>query len=166
MSLSKVGKFFVFIMLLVSGGALAAAGIFKDFDGGFHSVSEYTGDGKWLVVMLWASDCHVCNQEAHSYQAFHEKHKDKDARMLGISLDGMAGKADAQAFVKRHKVLFPNLLGDPKAVAGFYQDLTGKAWRGTPTFLVYDGKGELQAEQVGAVPVALIEDFMAREGAK
>lgn len=138
---------------------------FDDFSGNAKSISDYAGKGKWLVVMLWASDCQVCNKEAFRYVDFHKLHKDKDAQILGISLDGDANKKDAQEFLKRHKINFPNLIGEPMAVASMYQERTGNTWIGTPSFMVFNPKGELLGAQAGAVPVSIIESFIERESA-
>ena len=85
----------VILTLFLSAGSFASE-TFDDFSGNQKSIKDYVGNGKWLVVMLWASDCHVCNQEAHQYVKFHKLHKDKDAIVLGISLDGKNKKADAK----------------------------------------------------------------------
>jgi len=137
----------------------------QDFKGKPHTLDEYKGKGKWTIVMLWASDCHVCNQEANQYVAFHKKHKDKDATVLGISLDGEAKKIDAEGFLTEHSINFPNLIGEPIGVATIFRDLTGDIFRGTPTFLIYSPDGDLRAQQVGAVPTNLIEQFMVSEAA-
>jgi peroxiredoxin len=142
--------------------ALASEGL-QDFNGKPSSIEHYTGKGKWLVVMLWASDCGVCNREVHQYTAFHKNHANKDAVMLGISLDGAEKKTDAEAFLSRHKVNFPSLIGEPEVVAGLYQNLTGAQFNGTPTFMVYNPKGELIGAQEGAVPPAIIESFIQKE---
>ena len=149
-----------FIQLL--GAALANAADFKRLDNlEPGSIEDYKTPGKWLIVMLWASDCHICNREAHAYQDFHFAHSDDDASIVGLTLDGQ-GKIDAaRSFVKRHGVEFPNLIGEPSAVAGYYQELTASPWLGTPTFLVFGPDGDLAAKQVGAVPVELIEQFIA-----
>ena len=131
-----------------------------DFEGNPHSLSDFQEPDKWLVVMIWASDCTICNQEAHSYTLFHDKHKETDAVVLGVSMDGLAGKADAAAFIKRHQVSFPNLIGGFEEIAQMFVNLTGESWIGTPTFLFYSPTGELVAQQVGGVPVALIENFI------
>jgi peroxiredoxin len=141
------------------------AGLLKGFDGSFHTLDEYTGQGKWTVVMLWASDCHACNAEAKQYVKFHKAHKDKDATILGVSLDGKDKKAEAEKFIQRHGVTFPNLIDEPMKVAQLYTDLTGQPWVGTPSFLIYSPSGELRAAQVGAVPTQIIESFMAKEAA-
>ena len=142
-----------------------AAGPLYDLQGKPSSIDKFTGKGKWLVVMLWASDCHVCNMEAHQYVDFHFAHSDTDASVLGISLDGMANKVAAEGFIKKHKINFPNLIGEPEAVANLFARLTGVAWRGTPTFLIYSPQGELMVQQIGAVPTDLIENFMASQAA-
>lgn len=153
----------ILIAALLLATTMVMADPLVDFDGKPEAIKNFAGQGKWLVVMLWASDCHVCNVEAAQYIQFHEQHKNKNARVLGISMDGQAKKAAAQQFIQRHKVTFNNLLGEPEAVAQWFVDLTGADWVGTPTFLIYDPKGELVIQQAGAVPVNLIEDFIQKQ---
>lgn len=149
-----------FIMSWLLLAPLAQATELQDFNGNPRSISDFSGKGKWLVVMIWASDCHVCNQEAHAYVDFHFVHSDQDAQVLGISIDGQARKTEAQKFIQRHKINFPNLIGEPAAVARLFSQLTGTYFAGTPAFLFYDPKGELRAQQLGAVPTELIEEFI------
>jgi len=152
------------LWLLFTPWLVMAQSPLQDFSGKPHNIDEYTGKGKWTVVMIWASDCRVCNHEVHNYIDFHFVHSDKDATVLGISIDGRAGKADAREFIKRHQVNFPNLIGEPEAVADWFASLTGAHWIGTPTFLIYAPDGELKAQQVGAVPTPIIEDFIKKSG--
>ena len=137
----------------------------KDFDGAIHSLDEYTGNGKWTVMMIWASDCHACNAEAKQYVKFHKAHHEKDAALLGVSMDGKVMKDEALKFIDRHGVNFPNLIDEPENIARMYTNMTGKAWVGTPTFMIFSPSGELRAAQVGAVPTHIIESFIARESA-
>lgn len=132
----------------------------RDLTGKPQKIEDYTGKGKWTVVMFWASDCHVCNAEVDQYVQFDQLHKAKDAGILGVSLDGQARLEAARGFVSRHSVSFPNLIGEPEEIADLFQTLTGSAWVGTPTFLVYNPGGELKAAQPGAVPAELIEQFI------
>ena len=153
-----------FLLVLVIGPAYATTYL-KDFDGAIHSLDEYTGQGKWAIVMIWASDCQACNQEAENYVKFNKKHKDNDAFILGISTDGREKKAEAVKFIKRHGVDFDNFIDEPENVARLYQGLTGQPFVGTPTFLLFSPSGELRAAQVGAVPTDIIESFIAKETA-
>ncbi len=102
-----------------------STGLF-DFEGRPRNLSEFTGHGRWTVVMFWASDCRVCNAEAQEYVLFHDQHHDRQAGVLGITLDGEAGKSEALGFIERHMVDFPNLIGEPEVVARLYTDLVGE----------------------------------------
>jgi peroxiredoxin len=149
------------MMVLMTGGwTTAAAPGLQDLDGKPRQLENYTGKGKWLVVMIWASDCLICNKEAHQYEKFHQQHRNKDATVLGISVDGPANIKDARKFVADHKLTFPNLIGELEVVGVMVQDLTGQEWVGTPTILVYDPTGMLKVADAGAVPVQLIEQFI------
>lgn len=148
------------VLALLAGQAMAQAE-FRDLEGNPRSIADYAGGGKWLVVKIWAHGCHVCNMEAENYAYFHEKHRDTDARVLGISMDGAAELAQARAYVERHDITFPNLIGEPAAVMQHFAELTGQTFLGTPSILLYDPSGELVAAQAGAVPTEVIERFMA-----
>ena len=149
-------------LLFVSAPVSAEMKGFEDFNGNPQVLENYIGKGKWLIVMMWASDCHICNREAHQYVDFHMIHSDNDATVLGISLDGESRKKEAEEFIKKHSVDFPNLIAEPEYVSNFYRQVTGQYFAGTPTFLIYSPDGELKAAQAGAVPTALIEDFIKK----
>ncbi len=153
-------KPFLLVLILFNMASMAYAGGLKDFSGTAAKVTDYTGKGKWTLVMFWASDCHICNKEAHQYVDFHLVHSDTDATVLGITLDGKARFAEAKGFIKRHNVDFPNLIGEPEDVAHIYMEYANRPWIGTPSFLLFDPKGTLRAQEVGAVPTSLIEEFI------
>ena len=85
--------------------------------------------------------------------------------MLGISLDGLENKKAAQGFVKEHKLSFPNIIGAPQDVADLFYAATGENWVGTPTFLIYSPSGKLTVQQIGAVPISVIEAFLQQQTA-
>ena len=152
---------FPLLLLLVTGTASATL-FLQDFSGKTKLIEDYLDHEKWLIVMFWASDCHVCNQEAQAYIGFHEKNKATRARVLGVSMDGTVKRAAAEAFIKRHQVSFPNLIGDPQAIATEYQLLSGRRWLGTPSFMIFSPDGQLRAAETGAVPVDVIERFIGQ----
>ncbi len=156
----------IFALLLLGQSAQAEIKGFQDFTGKSQALENFTGKGKWLVVMMWASDCHICNKEAYQYVDFHMLHSDKDASVLGISLDGESRLNEAKSFIKRHSVDFPNLIAEPEYVGSVYYKLTGQHFAGTPTFLIFSPEGELKAAQAGAVPTSLIEDFIKQNSIK
>jgi len=153
-------------LLILSPFVSAEMKGFEDFNAKPQVLENYLGKGKWLVVMMWASDCHICNKEAHQYVDFHMVHSDTDATVLGISLDGESRKKAAINFIKKHAVDFPNLIAEPEFVSKVYQNYTGQYFAGTPSFLIFSPSGELKAAQAGAVPTVLIEEFIKKNPVK
>ena len=156
------------LLLTLSATVLAQSdslSVFSDMDGKPQRLEDHTGGGKWLVVMIWASDCHICNIEAPTYNTFHQAQQDKGTAVLGISMDGEEHRAAAMKFIERHDLSFPNLIGEPGMVSLYYAAMTQESLRGTPTFLVYDPDGEIVAAQAGAVSVDAIESFIAKQNA-
>lgn len=150
--------------LLAAGPALANENPepFRNIDNGEpRTLDDFREEDKWLVVMIWASDCPVCNREASHYSDFHMLHADDDAKILGVSVDGWEGRDDARAFVDRHLLMFDNVVADFGDLVRWYERAAGTRWLGTPTFMIYDPEGILKARQAGAVPVHLIEQFIA-----
>ena len=156
----------IFSLLFMAMSVNIHASGLTDFEGNPKKIEDFTGNGKWTVVMFWASDCHVCNAEAHQYVAFQEKHKNGNIRMLGITLDGMSNKenfAAAKDFVKEHKLNFTNLIGEPETIGALYYDMTGNFFAGTPTFMIFSPDKIVRAADAGAIPAATIEEFIIEE---
>jgi peroxiredoxin len=108
----------------------------------------------------------VCEKEIPEMVAFHNAHRDKDATVLGISVDGPGRKDKARAFIQRHKVSFPNLLDGGRAFQAIYLRETGRPWFGaTPMNLIYALDGKLVARHIGPLTKADIEAFIKQEGA-
>jgi len=147
-------------LLLLLSATFANAGPLTDLEGNPASIGDYSGKGKWLVVMFWSSDCHICSKEAHQYVDMQDRHKDGNINVLGITIDGLANKVAAKNFITEHKLNFPNLIGSLEDIAGMYYDLTGNQWIGTPTFFIYNPEGKLRIADAGAIPAKLIEDFI------
>jgi thiol-disulfide isomerase/thioredoxin len=143
--------------------APARATDLRDLEGRARSLDGYVADGKWTVVMLWASDCPVCAQEAPAWALFDSRHRAGEVRVVGVSLDGAARLAEARAFVERHLLDFPNLIGEPEVVARLYAERARQPWLGTPSFLLYDPAGQLRARQVGALPPERVEAYIERQ---
>ncbi len=148
------------VFLFFSAAALAAAPSIElqDLDGKPRNVSEFIGHGKWTIVVAWAHDCLICNHEIREMAAFHDDRKDKDAIVLGVSIDGMAQIGEAREFVADHKLPFMNLLAEPEQ--GVMSQFDGQYFVGTPTHYFYDPSGRLVARKVGPLKRKDIEEFI------
>jgi len=159
-SLAVLGIF----LCLAAGGASSAgpAAALIDLQGKPRQLSEFTGQGRWLVVMVWASTCHVCSAEAHEMVAYHAAHAGRDGGVVGVAIDGHENRSGVEQFIARHKLNFPNLIDDGSTIVEVFAREAGVDWQGwTPTYLVYDPAGRLVAKNIGPVSRQDLEQFMA-----
>lgn len=129
-----------------------------DMDGKPRNAKEYIGQGKWTIVVIWAHDCLICDSSIHHMSEFHAAHHDKDATVLGVSIDGMDKLDLARGFVAKHKLPFSNLVAEPEEeVIGRFG---GGRFIGTPTHYFYDPVGRIVGRKVGPLSGADIEAFI------
>ena len=141
---------------------------FEDLDGETHLMSEYIGQGVWVVLNVWGVQCPACVEEMPELQRFHDdfKNKKNGAMVLGFVLDFPSfEKPDKQQvikFMENHVLDFPNLVGD----GGLYEQFSAGALVGTPTTLIFTPEGQLFAKQLGQISYQMLADFIAEQNAK
>ena len=89
---------------------------------------------------------------------FHSDHADKDATVLGISMDGFNQVKKSKAFIERHELNLPNLLIELSERE--FLKFGGGRYVGTPTFYLYNPEGVLMAKNIGPVSAEALENFI------
>ena len=77
-----------------------------------------------------------------------------------ISLDGYDQAAKIKAYQAAHAHNFPSVMTTVEDFSDKYARTTGEAFTGTPTYLLFDAKGDLRAFLGGPITTAAIEKFM------
>ncbi len=149
--------------LLLSLAISYPAFSFTDLAGEIDAIDNHLGDNKWTIVEIWKSDCHSCREHMPSMVEFDGKLK--NVRILGVSLDGQAGLAEANDFLDDFNIKFPTILSNPIEVNAWMEQNLEESLIGTPTFILFNEKGELIAAQAGIVPVNSLENFIMENSA-
>jgi len=126
----------------------------NDVNGNPRSLSEFRG--KWVIVNYWATWCPPCLDEIPDLVEFHEKHKDKDAVVLGINFEE-SDPAYLHEFVDTHFMSYPVLNMEPVPVTPLGPVL------GLPTTYIISPQGERVARQEGPITAEAIEAFLERK---
>lgn len=162
MSLRK----FCLLLILITFTASASAEI-PDFGlqttkGEPFKLDGVIGKGKWVMLVFWAIDCPVCKVQDPLNSAFHEARSDKDAEVVGISIDGLDKGKQVEDYLASRPLSYPNYLADLSMVAFNYEALTGEAFRGTPTHVLFSPEGKFKAVAPGMLRIEALEEYIAK----
>lgn len=135
----------------------------RTLEGKFTTLSQHFEKDKWTLVMLWTTDCGICQREYPAMSEFHDKHKDVDAKVIGVSLDGYSELDSITEHINEMPMTFDNLIGEITVVAFNYESATEEPLRGTPTFLMFNPQGQLVGHNPGPVKPEALENFISRK---
>ena len=144
--------------LLLSVFTSQSSSAFTGMDGKKDSIMNYIGKDKWTIVEVWESNCHVCRQHMPDMVKFDGKLK--NARIIGVSLDGQKGIDAAEEFIMEYDIKFPTILTNYVEMNIWMQQNIGESLVGTPTFILFDSEGKLVAAQAGIVSTNSLEKFI------
>lgn len=126
----------------------------QDMDGGVHTLSGYRG--KWVVVNFWATSCPPCIKEMPELSEFHDRHKDRDAVVLGVNFEDIR-QSWMRRFLESVDVSYPILPWGTSPVTPF-----GLIMALPTTFIVSPG-GTSVARYTGQITAADIEAYIEAE---
>ena len=150
-------RFFIMAWLLSAAPAMAGEKIafsMPDTHGKVRTLAQYAG--KWVVVNYWATNCAPCLKEIPELEAFHKKHKLRDAVVLGVNFEDIP-RHWLKDFMDTVTMNYPVLPSDTSPDTPFGPVI------GLPTTFIVSPAGELVARQTGALTAANLETFIQRQ---
>lgn len=150
MNARAIVKYLLLIVGLTTSLSVAAFNV-QNFKYQSVDINDVVGDGRWTLVMIWTTDCVPCEEQKPMIQEFHNAHVETDARVIGIAADGMGKIDEISRIIEKHNTTYPNYIADAKTFKDDYAGLTGKAYRATPTYILFDPDGAMKGVAVGPI---------------
>lgn len=143
-----------------AGAAVAEVGdrrpdlVLPDLDGQPHRLSDYAGHR--VLLNFWASWCAPCIAEMPALARAQAKFGEHGAIVVGIAMDD---PLRARAFLARHPVAYPILLGRLESPSTSLQ--LGDRAEVLPYSVLLDDSGRILAHQRGPLTPAQLERWLA-----
>ncbi len=116
-------------------------------DGSEVSLKDFRG--KWVVLYFYPKDnTPGCTIEAHNFQRDLSKYQEKNAVILGVSVDSSESHQD---FCTKQSLTFKLLADTEKKVVAEYGSLSDKGYASRNTFLI-DPNGKIAKVWTGVKP--------------
>ena len=148
-SLAKAGD-------LPQVGQKAPAVSLPSQDGNKVSLKDF--HGKWVVLYFYPKDnTPGCTIEAHNFQRDLAKYQEKNAVILGVSVDSSASHQD---FCTKQSLTFKLLADTEKKVVAEYGSLSERGFASRNTFLI-DPKGKIVKVWTAVKPSEHSEQILA-----
>ncbi len=122
-----------------------------DMDGKVHTLSDY--QGKWVIVNFWATTCPPCIKEMPELSDFHDRHKDRDAVVLGMNFEDIK-LSWMQRFLDSVDVTYPILPWGTSPATPFGLIVA------LPTTYIVSPSGTSVARYTGQLTAADIEAYI------
>lgn len=116
---------------------------------------------KAVLVNVWATWCEPCRTEMPALLSFHRAHAAEGLRLVLISADDEAERAQAASFLAAQGVDFPTFIkrGDDMS----FIDALDPRWSGAlPASFLFDGRGHLRQRWYGEVTRAQLDQAFQR----
>ena len=150
-----------FVLLLAGLAPPVMAFELQNLDAERTRIEDHVGGGQWSLVMLWTTDCIPCEAQKPMIGAFHAEHVGRDARVLSVALDGPAAIDEIERVVARHPASYTTLVAFDDVFAQQFEELTGKPFRATPTYLLYAPDGAYAGAHTGPIERDRLEAIVA-----
>lgn len=128
----------------------------QDVDGKTHKLSEYVGNGKYVLIDFWASWCGPCRKSMPAVKKLYDAYKDKGFDIVGLSFDN--NKDNWTGAIKKLELPWHHL-SDLKG----WESIAGRTYgiNAIPATLLIDPNGKIIAGNLSAEEVeAKLKDLL------
>ena len=134
-----------------SGKAIEPQGLIK------NSVLGELKEGRWELVMFWATYCHICKKDFEKLAKFIEDNPSIPLTIVGVVTDGLEEKQKALRQIKERNLNYTHILTDFDHSNALYKDVTQSTLIGVPSQLLYNTENTLAGFSRNAIDLDALE---------
>ncbi len=122
-----------------------------------NAVLDELQQGRWELVMFWATYCHICKKDFEKLAEFIEQNPSINLTIIGVVTDGIESKQKAVSQIESRNLNYTHMLTNFDHSDALYQDITQTRLIGVPSQLLYDTKNELVGFSRNAIDLDALE---------
>ena len=147
----------IFIALACSATASADTKIVAP-QGAIHGALESElQNGRWELVMFWATYCHVCKKDFEKLAKFMQENSSVPMTIVGVVTDCADETAKTNSLVEKNDLDYTHILTDYPQANAVYEDYAGQRLIGTPSYLLYNPDNKLVAFNANSIDLDALE---------
>jgi len=152
--------FFLTVLLSCASTTWADTKIVEP-EGAIHSsITDELQEGRWELVMFWATYCHVCKKDFKKIAKFMEDNSSIPLTIVGVVTDGVEERKKTNRLIEKHDLAYTHIVTDYPQSNELFQKVAGQRLIGTPSYLLYDKENELVAFNSNAIDLDALEIFV------
>lgn len=124
------------------------------------SVEAELQEGRWELVMFWATYCSVCKKDFAKIAEFMQENSAVPMTIIGVVTDGIEERQTTDALIEKLDLAYTHVVTDYPKSNELYQQVTGQRLIGTPSYLLYDKSNKLVAFNANAIDLDALEIFV------
>ncbi len=121
------------------------------------AVTDQLEEGRWELVMFWATYCPVCKTDFEKLSAFIEQNPDLPFTVVGVVVDGLEEHEKALHQINSRELNYAHVITDFERGSAFYTQASNSALIGVPSQLLYDKDNQLVGYSRNAIDIEALE---------
>ena len=143
---------------LDSGSAHASGKLILEPEGDItNSVMEQLQEGRWELVMFWATYCPVCKTDFENLAAFIEDNPELPFTVVGVVVDGDKARDKAIQQINDRNLNYAHVITDFEQGQTLYKSVTDSALIGVPSQMLFNKENKMVGFSRNAIDIEALE---------
>lgn len=160
MGIYRIALSIIILLFAYCPQMLAAEQELEDLKGRYHPMSDYIGQGKWVVVNVWSPSCSACVKELPNLLRLHEN-QNEELDIIAVTVDypsfAYGKKTTTTEFLQQSPLPYPVFLADHESAS----NLIGNYLVAIPLVALFDPQGKAVARWPGPINNEEVMEFIA-----